>query len=391
MVRITSAESNCMRRCCYLMLVTYLLGRGNSLLVPRAAAALKLSCVNGVLAYDGVERRTIVDDHIPTHVWQQEAERHHKEIDDLLYPKYSSLRRRRATPTYENALWARSHQVADHPIYNFLHNYYQYSVEDLRKYSPGIGIVLNGASANPECGLLDQSCLTFMEAGAVYDIRLLLGRLRTKKAWEFFVRQRDVLSNSVSKPAFFGCFGMHEWAMLYSGNGTTVKGHQKLPLRVSQETIDAVVGAPGQLRCTHFDAYRFFQPAAKPLNAIKPLTRDLQQRYEQPGCIHANMDLFKYAYSLYPFVSSALLVATIRLALEARKVDMRASPYDVSAYEGCEEPICVETAQGRKLYVAEQERIAAMAAPLRKQLCEVYDFVMGAFLSRHGDKHPSQS
>jgi hypothetical protein len=158
MVRITSAESNCMRRCCYLMLVTYLLGRGNSLLVPRAAAALKLSCVNGVLAYDGVERRTIVDDHIPTHVWQQEAERHHKEIDDLLYPQYSSLRRRRATPTYENALWARSHQVADHPIYNFLHNYYQYSVEDLRKYSPGIGIVLNGASANPECGLLDQSC-----------------------------------------------------------------------------------------------------------------------------------------------------------------------------------------------------------------------------------------
>lgn len=264
-------------------------------------------------------------------------------------------------------------------------------MDNLRKYSPGMGIVLGGATASSSTALLDVDSMTFCEKGGSYKVNSLFTRLNSKKAWERFVMHRDVLAASAARPAFLGCFGMHEWAMLYSGNGTAVKGHQQLPLRVSQEVIDSVIGTPGQLRCTHFDAYRFFQPAAKPLNAVSPLTRPLQQRYEQPGCIHANMDLFRYAYSLYPFISSELLVASLRLAVEARKVDMRASPYDVSGFEGCEEPICVETPQGRKQYVAEQERIAAMGAPLRSKLCEVYDFVMGSYLAAHGDSHPSSS
>lgn len=47
------------------------------------------------------------------------------------------------------------------------------------------------------------------------------------------------------------------------------------------------------------------------------------------------MDLFKYAYQLYPFVSSELLRECLELAVKARKVDMRASPYDVSHVPDC--------------------------------------------------------
>ena len=47
------------------------------------------------------------------------------------------------------------------------------------------------------------------------------------------------------------------------------------------------------------------------------------------------MDLFKYAYQLYPFLSSDLLRDCLTLAVTARKIDMRASPYDVSGVEGC--------------------------------------------------------
>ena len=53
------------------------------------------------------------------------------------------------------------------------------------------------------------------------------------------------------------------------------------------------------------------------------------------GCVHAAMDLFKYAYQLYPFLSSDLLRDCLTLAVTARKIDMRASPYDVSGVEGC--------------------------------------------------------
>ena len=40
---------------------------------------------------------------------------------------------------------------------------------------------------------------------------------------------------------------------------------------------------------------------------------------------------------------------------------------------GCEEPLCIETAEGRQLYAAEQESLAAAATPIRKRLLDVYD------------------
>ena len=52
---------------------------------------------------------------------------------------------------------------------------------------------------------------------------------------------------------------------------------------------------------------------------------------------------------------------------------MRASPYDVSGVPGCEEPIAVETSEGRRRYAEKQEQLAVAAAPLRSRLLAAYD------------------
>jgi hypothetical protein len=191
------------------------------------------------------------------------------------------------------------------------------------------------------------------------------------------MQSREILASTTARPAFYGCYGYHEWAMLYSGGS----GSQRLPkhqdtlsTRVDQNTIDSIVD--GGVRCTHYDAFRFFHPNAKPLNVINPITKESQKAFEQPGCVHANMDLFKYAFHLYPLVDCAVLRDSLRLAIEARKIDMRASPYDVSSVPGCEDPICVETAEGRKRYAEEQERLAKAASVIRSRLLDAYNIAL---------------
>jgi hypothetical protein len=87
---------------------------------------------------------------------------------------------------------------------------------------------------------------------------------------------------------------------------------------------------------------------------------------EQPGCLHANMDLYKYAIWFTPFISSELIADCFDLARTARTLDMKASPYELASYEL--QPIALETAEGRREYIAQQTRIMQAAEPLRQQL-----------------------
>ncbi|PRC54461.1 3-methyladenine DNA glycosylase, partial [Mycobacterium sp. ITM-2017-0098] len=80
--------------------------------------------------------------------------------------------------------------------------------------------------------------------------------------------------------------------------------HSRVPLRLGPAGTDAVVESM-PLRCSHFDAYRFFTESAAPRNA-QPLTRQTQVATEQPGCIHAGMDLYKWAFKLGPLIESSL-------------------------------------------------------------------------------------
>jgi hypothetical protein len=121
------------------------------------------------------------------------------------------------------------------------------------------------------------------------------------------------------------------------------------------------------VRCSHFDAYRFFTPPARSLNLITP-TRESQPDLDQPGCLHANMDLYKWAYKLSPLVSSELVADCFELAREIRELDMRASPYNLVDLGFV--PIRVETAEGRADYARAQREFADRAAPLRERLLD---------------------
>ena len=89
---------------------------------------------------------------------------------------------------------------------------------------------------------------------------------------------------------------------------------------------------------------------------------------EQPGCVHANMDLYKWTAKSMPWAGSDLLMDCFELAMELRELDMRASPYDLTEWD-CE-PIRIETPEGRRDYEVEQRRLAALAVPLRERVLE---------------------
>jgi hypothetical protein len=148
--------------------------------------------------------------------------------------------------------------------------------------------------------------------------------------------------------------------------------HSAWPLRLGQQGTDAVVESH-QIACSHFDAYRFFTPAARPRNSLSP-TRADQAAYEQPGCLHAGMDLYKWASKLTPAIPSELVMDCFELARDVRELDMRASPYDLRELGYL--PVPIETSEGKALYAAEQRAFAARGQALRRRLLETIDQVL---------------
>jgi hypothetical protein len=185
-------------------------------------------------------------------------------------------------------------------------------------------------------------------------------RARSTAAWV-----ADLLRRTAGRPVQLGCFGLHEWAMVYREEPR----HDGWPLRLGAEGTAAVVEAE-QLRCSHHDAFRFFTAPARPLNLLQP-TREGQADLEQGGCLHANMDLYKWAYKLSPWVPAELVADAFDLARRIRVVDMRASPYDFQALDLA--PIEVESAAGKQDYVRHQAAFAEEAAVLRARLAEAAD------------------
>jgi len=282
---------------------------------------------------------------LPFSEWAAAEERHRFSLNKILDPY----------------LKKRSEQKKD-PVLDFLFEYYKFRPSHLLRWSPGIGVGLqlsDGTETLPEVSELTVNGDTAFLSPALFPQK----RVRSAR-WI-----RDMLRNTNGKKPFFGCFGMHEWAMVYRADGVR---HSQLPLRFSDDRIAEIVDAR-PLLCTHFDAYRFFTDAAKPLNK-NTLSRDTFQETEQPGCIHSNMDIYKWAYKLYPWISSELIREAFFLALEARTIDMKASPYELSQY-GLE-PIRIETEAGRKEYLNHQSAIWKKGKPVRQTLIDAYDSLL---------------
>jgi hypothetical protein len=159
--------------------------------------------------------------------------------------------------------------------------------------------------------------------------------------------------------------------------------HTSVPLRITTNTINQVCEGL-QIRCSHYDAFRFFTEEATPLN-IKKLTREMTTETDQPGCIHVTMDLYRYAYKIAPYSSAELIADSFALALKAREIDMRASPYDLSSFGFL--PIEIETSAGRATYVEKQRELMQEAAGIRSRLILEYQNL----LQQRSDTHVSAS
>ncbi|SCL29863.1 hypothetical protein GA0070616_3964 [Micromonospora nigra] len=273
--------------------------------------------------------------------WRARRRAHEERVDTWLAPHLA--RRRRGER---------------HPVEDFLFTYYSFRPAQLRRWHPGAGVVLR--DADPAEWGRDYRV---GPAGVTVDRAAVRARRGESVDWI-----RSLLAATAGRPAQLGCFGMHEWAMVYRQTQEEIR-HNAWPLRLSPEDTAAVVEERG-VRCSHFDAYRFFTAPARPLNVLNP-TRDTQHALEQPGCLHANMDLYKWSYKLSPLVPSELVADCFALAREIRTLDMRASPYDLAALGY--PPVRVETVAGRHEYAQAQRSFAQRAAVLRSRLLAALD------------------
>jgi len=240
-----------------------------------------------------------------------------------------------------------------HAIEDFLFEYYSTRPAHLRRWHPGAGVALEDAREHAAWRFYrDDAGVTSVDVAAFWEAR-----------GAGVIAIERLLRATAGRPARFGCFGMHEWAMAYRA-GDEIR--HALPLRLGQDGTDAVVEAH-PIACTHFDAFRFFTPDAAPRNQLQP-TRETQVDLEQPGCLHATMDLYKWATKLAPAVPSTLTLEAFALALDVRRVDMQASPYDVSSY-GLE-AIAVETPEGKREYARRQRDFADRGEAIRARLIE---------------------
>ncbi|WP_214407584.1 3-methyladenine DNA glycosylase [Pseudonocardia lacus] len=247
-----------------------------------------------------------------------------------------------------------------HPVLDFLFTYYSLRPARLEQWHPGPGVGL--AAGAPFLDLPGYVRDDALGEGVVrLDPTALPERYRATAA---FVRA--LLTATASRPPRLSCFGLHEWAMVYRSDAPR---HGAVPLRLGAAGTDAVVESL-PVHCTHHDAFRFFTDPARPRNAVQPARAD-QVALEQPGCLHATMDLYKWAYKLSPLVPGELLVDCFALAAEVRELDMRASPYDLSAHGYS--PVEIETPGGRAAYARAQAAFAVRAVPLRRRLVEVCD------------------
>lgn len=277
---------------------------------------------------------------IPQTVWQKLVENHQVEVGLMI----------------DDYLVNRSRNIKQ-PVMDFLFEYYPFRASWLKRWSPGIEVSLTFDDSSNLPFLKDwktKQNVAYLDPTTIPEKRI--------KSFEWILQ---LLKNIEDRRPSFGCYGMHEWAMVYKSEDIR---HNQVPMRMEARELAEFVESRA-LVCTHFDAFRFFTPDAVPLNKNQ-LSRETFAEMEQPGCIHSNMDLYKWAFKGFPWISSDLVFAAFKLACAAREIDMKASPYDLREY-GLE-AIKIETESGRKEYLEAQQSIYEKGIPVRERLIEEY-------------------
>ena len=287
---------------------------------------------------------------------------------EIIVLNEAEWRARREAHETRVRVWTDPHQARaargeKHPVHDFLFTYYAFRASWLRQWHPGPDVILAGDGAKeflrwPEYRETSEGVR--VERSAFQEKR------RASLVW-----LRGLLAATTSRPPAFGCFGLHEWAMVYRQTPDEIR-HNAWPLRFPPEELARIVESQ-PVRCSHFDAFRFFTAPAKPLNKLQP-TRETSVENEQRGCLHTNMDLYKWAFKLAPFTPSELIADCFALARDIRATDMRASPYDLRALGY--EPIAIETPEGRAEYERQQRGFATRSEPLRARLLALCERIL---------------
>src|SRR6187397_3136324 len=115
--------------------------------------------------------------------WQACAEAHAARVDAFVAPH---LERREAR--------------VKHPVHDFLFTYYSQRPAQLRRWHPGYGVAL--AEAPEYDGLKGYADGAVTSAYVRSQESLLTALVRLLRA-------------TAGRPANFGCFGLHEWAMVH--------------------------------------------------------------------------------------------------------------------------------------------------------------------------------
>ncbi|GAB6897561.1 hypothetical protein JCM9957A_06510 [Kineosporia succinea] len=276
--------------------------------------------------------------------WHPLQEQHEARADALT----AGHRERRATHT-------------KHAVEDFLYDYYSTRPAVLRRWHPGVGSRLDRSEQHENWRWYSKA----QDGSVGFDADQFM---RDRGDSVRFIHR--LLTSISERPVFTGCFGLHEWAMVYRQG----EHRHPLPLRLGQDGTDAVVERH-QIRCTHFDAFRFFTPEAVGLNKLQP-TRDTQVDLDQPGCLHASMDSHKWATKLGPAVPGDLSLDCFELARDIRMLDMQASPYDLTSYG--EPAVKIETPEGKAEYARRQREFAERSQALRARLIAVTAVLTGA-------------
>ncbi len=267
---------------------------------------------------------------------------------------------RRSAHEQRVRVWTDPHQARQargekHPVEDFLFEYYRFRASWLRRWHPGPDVVLLGAAARD---YLQWPEYRETENGVTLNPAAFDPKRRDSLAWIL-----GLLRSTAERPPQFACYGLHEWAMVYRQTPDEVR-HNQWPLRFPPDELARIVEAQ-PIRCSHFDAFRFFTAPARPLNKLQP-ERATTAQFEQRGCLHANMDLYKWAFKLAPFTPAELTADCFSLARDIREADMRASPYDFRALGYA--PLAIETPEGRAEYELHQRAFAERSQPLRAHL-----------------------
>ena len=190
---------------------------------------------------------------------------------------------------------------ADNPVYNFLVSYYglkgSRGVRRLLAYSPGPYVPFNIAAAGSAA--VPPPLTKYLQHDKArgylyYDPALMACGASKQLEWNL-----NLLKATRANAPILNCHGLHEWAMVYKNTAEEKSYQPQLEFRVAQEEIDRVVET-STLRCSHIDALRMFSEDAQrdipnEFGSIGvDVSREDQAILEQPGCIHAAIDLLKW-------------------------------------------------------------------------------------------------